>query len=114
MAESSIQPFLQDLLTIDCDLQTNLHQLLLSTTRECLDTKSLEIKRGLRDFKQKLNEMKEFCDSYSTSSSGVSFIGRFRSSQNDFYSTATGTSSPKGNFIFYLDQIELNILWLFS
>ena len=44
MSESeSFQPFLQDLLTLDCDIQTNLHQLLLITTRECLETKSSEI-----------------------------------------------------------------------
>jgi len=99
MAETSIQPFLQDLLTIDCDLQTNLHQLLLSTTRESLDTKSHEIKRGLRDFKQKLNELKEFSDAYSSSISGSSFINRFRSNESEFsYSSASGSSSsPKGD-----------------
>lgn len=99
MAESSIQPYLQDLLTIDCDIQTNLHQLLLATTRECLDSKSTEIKRGLREFKLKLKEMKEFCDTYSSSSNG--FIGRFRSSDSDYFSSSMGSSSPKGIYFYY-------------
>ncbi len=62
---TQVQVYLQDLLTIDCDIQNNLQNLILVSTREALESKSNEIKHGLRDFKDKLNEMKEFCDIYS-------------------------------------------------
>ena len=100
MSESeSFQPFLQDLLTIDCDIQTNLHQLLLVTTRECLEAKSSDIKRGLKEFKQRLKEMKEFCDSFSSSGNN-SFIGRLRSNESGLYGSSLENSSPKGSFNF--------------
>ena len=98
MAET-FQPYLQDLLTIDCDIQTNLHQLLLATTRECLDSKSSDIKIGLRDFKLKLKEMKEFCDTYSTSSNSW----KFRSTESDYFNSSLGSSSPKGIYTLVLD-----------
>ena len=59
---NDFQSYLQDLLTIDCELQVNLQQLALVTSRESLEVKSNEIKRGLREFKEKLNEIKDFCD----------------------------------------------------
>ena len=96
MSESeSFQPFLQDLLTLDCDIQTNLHQLLLITTRECLEAKSSEIKRSLKEFKKKLKEMKEFCDAYSSP-------GRLRSSNSGFYGSSFENSSPKGFYKFII------------
>jgi len=67
MAE--VQGYLQDLLTIDCDIQSNLQNLILVSTREALEAKSLDIKCGLRDFKEKLSEMKEFCDVYAKNDS---------------------------------------------
>ena len=75
---NDIQHYLQDLLTIDCDIQTNLQHLLLVTSRDALETKSYEIKRSLKEFKEKLNEMKDFCDSFNANSSGPSFISRLK------------------------------------
>jgi hypothetical protein len=92
-----VQGYLQDLLTIDCDIQTNLQHLALVKSRESLETKSTEIKQLLKDFKMKLNEMKEFCDIYSTNEKS-GFISRFnRSTDADYYSTSAtlNTSSPR-------------------
>jgi hypothetical protein len=69
---NDIQHYLQDFLTIDCEIQTNLQHLLHVTTREALEARSTEIKRLLREFKEKLNEMKDFCDSFNSSSSSSS------------------------------------------
>ena len=64
-----IQDFLQDLLTIDCNIQSNLQNLLVVSNRNALEAKSSEIKLGLKEFKEKLNEMKDMCDSFGYSSS---------------------------------------------
>ena len=63
---NEIQNYLKDFLQIDCKIQTNLQN--LSQVRSCdsLESKSLEIKSELREFKAKLNEMKDFCDSFSS------------------------------------------------
>lgn len=93
MAE--VQSYLQDLLRIDCDIQTNLQNLVLVTAREGLEAKSKEIKKGLKEFKEKLKELKEFCDIYSKNETG-GFISRFnRSDDIDYYSSTTSSSSPK-------------------
>lgn len=93
MAE--VQGYLQDLLRIDCDIQTNLQNLALVSTREGLEAKSKDIKAGLKEFKDKLKELKEFCDIYSKNETG-GFISRFsRSDDIDYYSSTTSSSSPK-------------------
>ena len=90
---TEVQGYLQDLLTIDCDIQTNLQHLILVTSRETLEVKSSEIKNGLKNFKQKLKEMKEFCDMYSKNDG---FIGRFnKPSEADYYASTVNSSSPK-------------------
>ena len=92
---NEIQSYLQDLLTIDCDIQTNLQHLLLVNSREGLESKSNEIKKCLREFKDKLKEMKDFCDIFS-SDQNVSFIGRFnRSLDTSYYRSTTAFSSPR-------------------
>lgn len=90
---TEVQGYLQDLLTIDCDIQTNLQNLILVSSREALEAKSSEIKTGLKNFKQKLKEMKEFCDMYSTNDG---FIGRFNKPREaDYYASTVNSSSPK-------------------
>lgn len=73
---SEIQDFLQDLLTIDCNIQSNLQNLLVATSREALESKSNEIKLGLKEFKEKLNEMKDLSDSFGSSSSSNGLFSR--------------------------------------
>lgn len=90
---TEVQGYLQDLLTIDCDIQTNLQNLILISSREALEAKSNEIKLGLRDFKEKLKEMKEYCDIYSKNES-TGFISRFNRSSMSEYSSMS-SSSPK-------------------
>ncbi len=93
---TEVQGYLQDLLTIDCEIQTNLQNLALVKTREALENKSNEIKQALSSFKQKLEEMKEFCDIYS-SNENSGFISRFsRSNEGDYFTSPTlSTSSPR-------------------
>lgn len=68
---SEFQAYLQDLLTIDCELQTNLQQLSLIKSRESLEQKSNEIKRSIRQFKEKLSEIKDFCDTIQSTSTSI-------------------------------------------
>jgi hypothetical protein len=68
---SEFQAYLQDLLTIDCELQTNLQQLSLIKSRESLEQKSNEIKKNLRQFKDKLSEIKDFCDTIQSTSTSI-------------------------------------------
>lgn len=56
------QDFLKDLLTIDCAIETKLQELQVCSKREKLDLISNDIKEELRNYKEKLKEMKEFCD----------------------------------------------------
>jgi hypothetical protein len=60
--QMDLQNYLQDLLTIDCNLQTKLQQLCLSQTRNNLEQKATEIKIYLKEYKQKLSEIKDFCN----------------------------------------------------
>ncbi|RNA45083.1 vesicle transport SEC20 [Brachionus plicatilis] len=98
---NDIQNYLNDLLTIDCEVQKNLQHLLLVASGDALEAKSNEIKRGIREFKEKLNEMKDFTESFNINESG-SFLSKFtRSSpQSD-----SDSSSSKEVFINQL-QIE--------
>jgi hypothetical protein len=92
---TEVQTYLQDLLRIDCDIQTNLQNLVLVSTREGLEAKSKEIKNGLKEFKDKLKDLKDLCDMYIKNESG-GFISRFnRSDDIDYYSSTTSSSSPK-------------------
>ena len=93
---TEVQGFLQDLLTIDCDIQTHLSNLALITSRDALEARSGEIKSGLKAFKAKLRDMKEFCDIYSTNEN-TGFISIFnRTNEADYYSSPTlTTSSPR-------------------
>ena len=75
-----IKSYLKDLLTIDCDIQSNLQNLLLVTNRDGLEKRSNEIKRGLKEFKEKLKEMKDFCDMLDSSDQSSSFINRLSAS----------------------------------
>jgi protein transport protein SEC20 len=56
-----LQDYLKDLLTIDCDIQTKLQQLSSIKSYNSLEQKSNEIKTLLKDYKQKLNEIKDVC-----------------------------------------------------
>jgi hypothetical protein len=97
------QDYLKDLLTIDCNLQTNLQHLLIVTSRDALESKSSEIKLGLKEYKEKLNEMKDYCDSFNRNERS-SFLSRLNRASN--YSKDNGSSSssltsnsPKDIFI---------------
>lgn len=94
---NDIQVYLKDLLTIDCDIQRNLQHVLLVTSRNALETKSTEIKRGLKDYKQKLNEMKDYCDSFNSIGSNNSFMSRLGRSATPVDSVQS--NSPKDLFI---------------
>lgn len=97
---NDIQNYLKDLLTIDCDLQKNLQHILLVTSRDALEAKSTEIKRGLKEFKEKLNEMKDYCDSFGAIENSNSFISRLGRSTD-----TNSSNSPKEVFVKQL-QIE--------
>lgn len=90
---SEIQDFLQDLLTIDCNIQSNLQHLLVVTSRESLEAKSNEIKKGMKEFKEKLNEMKDMCDSFGCSTSSNGLFSRLNRAANNFSSDASAASS---------------------
>jgi hypothetical protein len=77
---NDIQNYLQDLLTIDCEIQINLQHLLLVTTREALESESNELKRSLKEFKNALNEMKDFCESYNSNTNANGLISRLAQS----------------------------------
>lgn len=87
-----IQEFLQDLLTIDCNIQSNLQNLLVVTSRESLEAKSAEIKHGLKDFKEKLNEMKDMYDSFGGNGSNHGLFSRLNMAANNF-SSGSGDNS---------------------
>jgi hypothetical protein len=112
---NDIQHYLQDFLTIDCEIQTNLQQLLLVTTRDGLESKSAEIKRLLKEFKEKLNEMKDFCDSFNSNpSSGNSLISRLvgvtSGSDASLSSTTMNPNSPRDLFVneYLIHKDQLN------
>ena len=63
---NEIQNYLKDLLIVDCKIQNNLQNLLQVTSYDALESKSIEIKAELKDFKNILSEMKDFCDSFSS------------------------------------------------
>lgn len=91
-----IQDFLQDLLTIDCNIQSNLQHLLVVTSRQGLEAKSAEIKHGLKEFKEKLNEMKDMSDLYGGGSGGAtssSFLSRLNMAANNFSSSSESNLS---------------------
>jgi hypothetical protein len=112
---NDIQHYLQDFLTIDCEIQANLQQLLVVKSREALESKSGEIKRSLKEFKAKLNEMKDFCESFNTSESryGSNIISRFLTGNSTSESSSaaeaaaaaaaaaanSGSTSPRDLFI---------------
>ena len=56
-----LQDYLKDLLTIDCEINSNLQQLSAIKSYSTLNQKSNEIKSLLKDYKQKLNEIKDVC-----------------------------------------------------
>lgn len=85
---NDIQHYLQDLLTIDCDIQTNLQSLLTVTSRHVLESSSSEIKSLIKEFKEKLDEMKDYCDSFNS--------GQF--DRNSIISRLTGQSGSSSQF----------------
>lgn len=94
---SEMQEFLQDLLTIDCNIQSNLQHLLVVNTRDSLEAKSAEIKQSLKEFKEKLNEMKDLCDSFGGGTSQGLF-SRLNMAANNFSSDSSSSSSSKDVF----------------
>lgn len=66
---SDIQNYLNDLLTIDCEIQKNLQHLLIVASEDALEKKSNDIKRGIRQFREKLNEMKDYTESFNLNES---------------------------------------------
>jgi hypothetical protein len=114
-----IQNYLQELLAIDCDLQTNLQNLLLVSGREELDAKSGQIKRGLKSFKEKLKEMKDYCDllssyhgSSSSSLTGVSseLIERLNRNFNKTRNSAFGSSgdyNPSSSKDVFMNELQI-------
>lgn len=101
------QDYLKDLLNIDCNILANLQHLLLVTSRDALESKSDEIKRGLKEYKDKLNEMKDYCDSFNKNNSNNFLFGLSRSayskqdssSSSSSLNLSSSTSSPRDVFI---------------
>jgi protein transport protein SEC20 len=56
-----LQDYLKDLLLIDCEIQNKLQQLSVIKSYNSLDQRSNEIKTLLKDYKQKLNDIKDVC-----------------------------------------------------
>jgi uncharacterized protein YhaN len=90
---------LQDLLVIDCSIQNGFQSLLATTSRAGLDTHSNEIKQNIREFKDKLKEMKEYCDAFTPNTNSGGLMSKLsRSSAKNEYSEMLN-SSPKDVFI---------------
>ncbi|CAF0707135.1 unnamed protein product [Brachionus calyciflorus] len=101
---NDIQNYLNDLLAIDCDIQKNLQHLLIVTSRDALESKSNEIKCGIKEFKEKLTEMKDYSDSFnSTESNSNTLLSKL--SRSGDQSDPNLTNSTKDVFINQL-QIE--------
>jgi hypothetical protein len=101
---NEIQNYLKDLLMVDCKIQTNLQCLLLVTSCDALEAKSKEIKSELTEFKNILNEMKDFCDSFSSieNQNKNSILRKLTRSSNESnknsssdYNSESFSSSPK-------------------
>ena len=56
-----LQDYLKDLLLIDCEIQEKLQELSVIKSYNSLDQRSNEIKLLLKDYKQKLNDIKDVC-----------------------------------------------------
>lgn len=98
---NDIQNYLNDLLGIDCEIQKNLQDLLVVSSEDVLEKKANDIKRGIREFKEKLNEMKDYIESFAHSES-TSFISKITRSSTQLDSEY---NSSKEVFINQL-QIE--------
>jgi len=97
--------YLQELMTIDCELQTNLQSLALAKSRPALESQSTDIKHSIRQFKEKLKEAKDFCDSLNSHNLNAepSFLGsttdvlvtKLTGGRLNMLATATSNSSKK-------------------
>ena len=56
-----LQDYLKDLLLIDCEIQAKIQLLSIIKSYNTLDQRSSEIKALLKDYKQKLNDIKDVC-----------------------------------------------------
>ena len=100
---NEIQNYLQELLRIDCKIQQNLQNMLFVTNFDGLEIKSNEIKVDLKEFKEKLNEMKDFCDSFSATNlqNGSSIMRRLSRNSS---STAKDKNDQYANSEMFLDS----------
>ena len=90
---------LQDLLVIDCSIQNGLQSLLMATSRVNLESHSNSIKQNMREFKDKLKEMKEYCDAFTPNTNSGGLMSKLsRSSTKNEYSEMLN-SSPKDVYI---------------
>jgi hypothetical protein len=108
---NDIQSYLQDLLTIDCEIQTNLQQLSVLNNRLSFELKSNEIKQSLKQFKEKLSEMKEFCEvdmrNQDSSNTASQLIDRLsRSIVDKASSSSLSSSNQKGTSSFHPNKNE--------
>ena len=106
-----IQGYLQDLMTIDCEIQTNLQQMSSTTSRQELEAKSNEIKRDIREYKQKLNDMKEYCEIYNLTNNNAGLLSKFAnrlsSANSDNSSTFSHSSQSTLSKSYFLNELQI-------